>query len=100
VIPGGFIARERGVVVVDSSGRSADEALGRELNANAVREMALVVQLTELERNRWAAFSIVELEWISGAGGPAGDGNGGELSMIPGEANAELERRSRTTADG
>jgi hypothetical protein len=97
VIPGGFIARERGVVVVDSSGRSAAEALGRELNTNAVREMALVVQLAELERNRWAAFSIVELEWISGAGEPAGDGSGGELSRIPGEANAELERRSRAT---
>jgi hypothetical protein len=83
--------------VVDSSGRAADEALGHELNANAVREMALVVQLAELERNRWAAFTIVELEWISGAGEPAGDGNGGELSTIPGEANAELERRSRVT---
>jgi hypothetical protein len=97
VIPGGSIARERGVVVVDSSGRSADEALGRELNANAVREMGLVVQLAELERNRWAAFSIVELEWISGAGEPVGDGNGGELSTIPAQANAELERRSRGT---
>jgi hypothetical protein len=35
---------------VDSSGRSHDEALARELNVNAVREMALAVRLAELER--------------------------------------------------
>jgi hypothetical protein len=79
---------------VDSSGRSDDEALGRELNVNAVREMALAVQLAELERNRWAAFSIVELEWLSSAE-EHGSADEGELNALPGEANAELERRAR-----
>jgi hypothetical protein len=79
---------------VDSSGRSDDEALGRELNVNAVREMALAVQLEELERNRWAAFSIVELEWLSRVA-EHGPGEHRELNALPGEANAELDRRAR-----
>ncbi len=80
---------------VEGSGRSADDALARELHANAEREMALAVQLGELERNRWAAFTIVELEWISTASPRAGDERDDVLDSLPAQANAELERRAR-----
>ena len=76
---------------VHSSDRPNDEALeraelARELNENALRELALLVRIDELERNRWAAFSLVELEWISTA------------ETLPEQANAELERRARASA--
>ena len=55
---------------MDSSTGPNGEALERatlvrELHENALRELALLVRIDELERNRWAAFSLVELEWIS-----------------------------------
>jgi hypothetical protein len=80
----------------EGSGRSADDALARELHLNAKREMALAVQLGELERNRWAAFTIVELEWISSASPLVGDEPDEVLDSLPVQANAELERRSRS----
>ena len=80
---------------VQGSGRSADDALARELHANAEREMALAVQLAELERNRWAAFSIVELEWISSASTLPDEDDDDALDSLPAQANAELERRAR-----
>ena len=80
---------------LEGSGRSADDALARELHANAEREMALAVQLAELERNRWAAFTIVELEWISNASTRLDDGEDEGLDPLPAQANAELERRAR-----
>jgi hypothetical protein len=83
----------------EGSGRSADDALARELQANAEREMALAVQLGELERNRWAAFTIVELEWISSASPLVGDELDGLLDSLPEQANAELERRARSGPD-
>lgn len=70
--------------------------LVRELNENALRELALLVRIDELERNRWAAFSLVELEWISTATvDPDGDAS---AETLPGQANAELERRARASA--
>jgi hypothetical protein len=80
---------------MEGSGCSVDDALARELHANAEREMALAVQLGELERNRWAAFTIVELEWISSASARAADEPGDVLDALPAQANAELERRAR-----
>jgi hypothetical protein len=86
---------------VVSSGWSADEAqtraeLGRELNENALREMDLVVRMGELERNRWAAFSILELEWMTRVAGPSAP-SGAERDSLPEQANAELERRARVS---
>jgi hypothetical protein len=78
---------------------SVDDALARELHANAEREMALAVQLGELERNRWAAFTIVELEWISSASPLVCDEPDGLLDSLPAQANAELERRARSEPD-
>jgi hypothetical protein len=70
--------------------------LVRELHDNALRELALAVRIDELERNRWASFTLVELEWISTAMvDPAGDE---EEEWLPEEANAELERRARVSA--
>jgi hypothetical protein len=67
----------------------------RELNENALREMELAVRIDELERNRWAAFTLVELEWISTATvDPQGDA---EAEALPDQANAELERRARAS---
>jgi hypothetical protein len=86
---------------VDSSDRPNEEALERarlvhELNENALRELALLVRLDELERNRWAAFSLVELEWISSAiADPEGDASAETLAE---QANAELDRRARAGA--
>ena len=63
--------------------------LVRELNENALRELALLVRIDELERDRWAAFSLVELEWISTATvDPDGDA---PAETLPGQANAELD---------
>jgi hypothetical protein len=86
---------------VGSSEWSAEDVqtraeLGRELNVNARREMVLAVRNAELERNRWMAFTIVELEWISGLAGPAAPG-GHERDSLPEQANAELERRARVS---
>jgi hypothetical protein len=70
--------------------------LARELNDNALRELALAVRIDELVRNRWAAFTLVELEWISAATvDPLGDSEG---ESLPEQANAELERRARLSA--
>jgi hypothetical protein len=70
--------------------------LVRELNENALRELALAVRIDELERNRWAAFTLVELEWITTAtSDPAGDDLG---EALPEQANAEMERRARMSA--
>jgi hypothetical protein len=70
--------------------------LARELNDNALRELALAVRIDELLRNRWAAFTLVELEWISAATvDPLGDSEG---ESLPEQANAELERRARLSA--
>jgi hypothetical protein len=70
--------------------------LVRELNENALRELALAVRIDDLERNRWAAFTLVELEWITNATtDPAGDALG---EVLPEQANAEMERRARLTA--
>ena len=86
---------------MDSSTGPDDEALERamlvrELNENALRELALLVRIDELERNRWAAFSLVELEWISTATvDPDGDASTEEL---PEQANAELDRRARASS--
>jgi hypothetical protein len=86
---------------VDSSTGPDGEALERarlvrELNQNALRELALLVRIDELERNRWAAFSLVELEWISTATVDAeGDG---PRETLPLQANAELELRARASA--
>jgi hypothetical protein len=87
---------------VGSSGWSAEDAqtraaLGRELNTNALREMGLAVRNAELERNRWMAFTIVELEWISGIADPAAPRRH-ERDSLPEQANAELERRARASA--
>lgn len=86
---------------MDSSTGPDDEALERarlvsELNENALRELALLVRIDEFERNRWAAFSLVELEWISTTTVDAeGDGPG---ETLPLQANAELELRARASA--
>ncbi len=86
---------------MDGSHAPDDESLERarlvrELNENALRELALLVRIDELERNRWAAFSLVELEWISTATvDPLGDG---AAETLPEQANAELERRARASA--
>lgn len=70
--------------------------LARELNENALRELALAVRVDELERNRWAAFTLVELEWITSAtADPAGDALG---EALPEQANFEMDRRARLSA--
>jgi hypothetical protein len=68
-------------------------SLRRELNVNALRELELSVRVAELERGRWTAFSIVELEWMTNALVPGDQETwGGET--LPEQANAELERRT------
>ena len=74
-------------------------SLGQELNVNALRELGLSVRVADLERDRWAAFSIVELEWLTTAQAPQGlEGAPGE--SLPEQANAELERRARGATRG
>jgi hypothetical protein len=70
-----------------------------ELNENALRELALAVRVAELERNRWAGFSMVELEWITSALVPPDLNGFWPPETLPGEANAALDRRSRSSVE-
>jgi hypothetical protein len=72
----------------------------QELNVNALRELDLSVRVAELERDRWAAFSLSELEWITGAQHDASELGAGEGDSLPAQANAELELRARASSDG
>jgi hypothetical protein len=81
------------------SDRSVVEArtracLERELNENAERELRLAVRVAEYERNRWAAFSLVEVEWISSVDAPRLRAGAGAADSLPEQANAELVRRA------
>ena len=72
----------------------------RELNVNALRELELSVRVAELERDRWAAFTLSELEWITSAQHDSSELAAGEADSLPAQANAELERRARANSDG
>ena len=64
------------------------------------RELAeLRLRIETLEENRWHAFSIVELEWISVAFVDACAGATLDENELSRQANAELERRARGSGD-
>ena len=72
----------------------------QELNVNALRELDLSVRVDELERDRWAAFTLSELEWITRAQHDEAEPGAGDADSLPAQANAELERRARASSDG
>ena len=72
----------------------------QELNVNALRELDLSVRVDELERDRWAAFTLSELEWITSAQHDSSEPAAGEGASLPAQANAELERRARASSYG
>jgi hypothetical protein len=76
----------------------AHAALEDELNENALREMRLAVRVAESESNRWAAFSLVEVEWISTVISPRSSASPSPADELPEQANAELERRAIASA--
>jgi hypothetical protein len=91
------------------SDRSVDAAracvaLESELNVNALRELGLAVRVAEYECNRWAAFSLFEVERISSADGAEESAGSRAAESPPEQANAELARRAlasvRTGWDG
>jgi hypothetical protein len=79
-------------------------ALESELHVNPLRELELAVRVAEYECNRWAAFSLVEVEWIASADGTEESAGSRAADSLPEQANAELVRRAlasvRTEWDG
>jgi hypothetical protein len=73
--------------------------LRMELAAAAVRELELELRVLELESDRWRAFSLVELEWITNAFLEASDDQAWSANTLAEQANRELERRARHVSD-
>jgi hypothetical protein len=82
---------------VEYSDGSAEERLLADVALE--RELELVIRVAELERNRWAAFSLVELEWVTNAQLADGDASRWEPETLPAEADTELARRARADAE-
>ena len=94
--PSGFAEQH----VTDPSENARTVALQRhELNVNALRELDLSVRVDELERDRWSAFTLSELEWITRAQHDESEQGPGDAASLPAQANAELERRARAGSD-
>ena len=62
-------------------------------------EDARIVDVAGLELDRWAAFTLVELEWITGCGTSPPVNARTPSVLLPAQANAALERRARTAVD-
>jgi hypothetical protein len=52
-------------------------------------------RIAELESDRWTAFSIIELEWLTNVELPGGRPQPWGGATLPEQANAELDRRAR-----
>jgi hypothetical protein len=52
-------------------------------------------RIAALERERWTAFSIVELEWLTNAVLPYDPPQPWSGATLPEQADAELDRRAR-----
>jgi hypothetical protein len=64
-----------------------------------VRKLELELRILELESDRWRAFSLVELEWISTSFLEAADDQAWGANTLAEQANHELERRARQVSD-
>jgi hypothetical protein len=73
-------------------------SLRAEMALLALRELDLELRIAELEGQRWGAFSLVDLEWITNAFVETGDDETAEDDTLPAQANAELERRARVSS--
>jgi hypothetical protein len=62
-------------------------------------EDARIADGTWAELDRWAGFTIVELEWITGCGASCPENARTPSVLLPEQANAELELRARTAVD-
>jgi hypothetical protein len=72
-------------------------ALSQELAELGVRALELELRISGLESDRWKAFSLVELEWITNGFLQAPDEEEWNGNVLAEQANAELVRRARGT---
>jgi hypothetical protein len=62
-------------------------------------EDARIVDVAWAELDRWAGFTIVELEWITSCGVSRPENGRAPSVLLPEQANAALERRARMAVD-